>query len=394
MATRTLRGAVAVAGIGETTYYKWGRSPDPEFVLAVKAIMAACDDAGIDPRDIDGFASYANDRNDATRLATALGIKELRFANMVWGGGGAGGAAAVANGAAAVATGLAEVVVVFRALAQGQFGRFGASAGSPVAAGPGAFSAPYGLMSAAQSFAMRMQRLVHERGISLDAQRAVAMASYHHAQNNPRAVMYGRPLRAEDYDSSRWIVEPYRLFDCCQENDGAAAIILVPAERAGDLPHRPAYLLGAAQGTGWREGATVHNSPDYASAGFRTVAPRLYEMAGVGPGDVDCVQSYENFTGGVVMSLIEHGHCSYEGAAEFITVENLTAPLGKLPLNTSGGNLAECYVHGFELHLEAVRQLRGTSPNQVSPCHVSLVAAGPMVAPTSDVVYGSREALG
>jgi acetyl-CoA acetyltransferase len=241
---------------------------------------------------------------------------------------------------------------------------------------------------------MRMQRLVHERGVSLETQRAVALASYHHAQNNPRAVMNGRPLTADDYDRSRWIVEPYRLFDCCMENDGAAAIILVPAERAVDSPHRPAYVLGAAQGTGWREGASVHNSPDYASAGFHTVAPRLYEMAGVRPADVDCVQSYENFTGGVVMSLIEHGHCSYEEANEFLTVENLTAPDGALPLNTSGGNLAECYVHGFELHLEAVRQLRGTSPNQVSPCHVSLVGAGPMVAPTSDVVYGSREALG
>jgi acetyl-CoA acetyltransferase len=393
MAKRTLRGAAAVAGVGETPYYKWGRSPDPEFVLAVKAVLAACADAGIDPRDVDGFASYSGDRNDATRLAAALGIRELRYANMVWGGGGAGGAAAVANGAAAIATGMANRVVVFRALAQGQFGRFGSGAGSPIAAGPGAFSAPYGLLSAAQSFAMRTQRLVHERGVSLDTQRAVAMASYHHAQNNPRAVMHGRPLRSEDYDNSRWIVEPYRLFDCCQENDGAAAIILVPGEEAGDFPHPPAYLLGAAQGTGWREGAGVHNSPDYASAGFRSVAPRLYEMAGLGPSDVDCVQSYENFTGGVVMSLIEHGHCTYEEANEFITMDNLIAPDGKLPLNTSGGNLAECYVHGFELHLEAVRQLRGTSTNPVSPCHVSMVAAGPMVAPTSDVLYGSEEAL-
>jgi hypothetical protein len=125
VSARTLRGRVAIAGIGESRYYPRGKSPDPEFVLALKAILAACEDAAIDPRQIDGFASYANDRNEPARLAAALGISELRLANMQWGAGGAGGSAAVGNAAAAVAAGLASCVVVFRALAQGQFGRFG-----------------------------------------------------------------------------------------------------------------------------------------------------------------------------------------------------------------------------------------------------------------------------
>src|SRR5205814_3537699 len=109
----------------ETQYYKQGGSPDPEFRMCLEAVMAAADDAGLAVDDIDGFASYSNDRNDATRLAAALGLPELRFANMVWGGGGGGGSAAVANAAAAVAAGYAECVVVHRSLAQGQFGRFG-----------------------------------------------------------------------------------------------------------------------------------------------------------------------------------------------------------------------------------------------------------------------------
>ena len=125
MGERTLRGSVAVAGVGETDYYKRGRSPDAEAKLALKAILAACRDAGISPRDIDGFASFSNDRNDPSRLAAALGCRELRFSNMQWGGGGGGGSAAVASAAAAIHGGLAECVVVFRALAQGQFGRFG-----------------------------------------------------------------------------------------------------------------------------------------------------------------------------------------------------------------------------------------------------------------------------
>ena len=135
---RTLRGSVAVVGIGETTYFKRGASPDAEFVLALKAVLAACADAGIDPRDIDGFASYAGDRNEPTRLAAALGIKELRFSNMQWGGGGGGGSGAVGNAAAAVAAGMADCVVVFRALAQGQFGRFGAGSSAATVSGGGA----------------------------------------------------------------------------------------------------------------------------------------------------------------------------------------------------------------------------------------------------------------
>lgn len=393
MTTRSLRGKVAIAGIGETDYYKHGRAPDPEFKLALKAILAACADAGIDPRDIDGFASYSNDRNDPSRIAAALGIKELRFANMQWGGGGGGGAAAVGNASAAVATGMADCVVVFRALAQGQFARFGQGPQSPTVSGDLAFSVPYGLMSPAQRFGMKVMRFFDEHGLTPEVQRGVALASYHHAQANPRAVMYGRPLDAETYDNSRWISEPFRLFDCCQENDGAAALIVVSAERAKDLPHKPCFLLGAAAGSEYRCAAPSHNAPTYASASFTTVAPHLYEMAGCTAKDVDVVQSYENFTGGVVLSLIEHGFCTAEEAPEFLVKENLIAPAGKLPLNTSGGNLAECYMHGLELQLEAIRQVRGESTSQVPDADVSMVCSGPLVTPVSSCIFGSEATL-
>jgi acetyl-CoA acetyltransferase len=388
-----IRGRVAVVGVGETPYYKHGRAPDPEVKLALRAILAACADAGLDPRRIDGFASYSNDRNDPSRLAAALGLPELRFSNMQWGGGGGGGSAAVANAAAAIAAGHAECVVVFRALAQGQFQRFGAAPPAATAAGEAALTFPYGLISPAQRFAMRVMRFLHEHNIGPEAQRAIALASYHHAQANPRAVMHGRPLTAEAYDAARWIVEPFRLFDCCMENDGAAALILVAAERARDLRQRPAYLLGAAQGSEYRNGARGHNAPTYASASFITVAPRLYAMAGLGPKDVSVVQSYENFTGGVLMSLVEHEFFAAEEANEFLTLDNLSAPGGRLPLNTSGGNLAECYMHGLELQIEAVRQLRGQSPSPVPGARVAMVISGPMVTPVSSMLLGTEETL-
>src|SRR5579862_1704247 len=105
---RTLRGKVGVIGVGESTYYKYGRSPDSEFVLVLKAVLAACNDAGISPHDIDGFSSFATDRNGPLRLGAALGIRDLRFSAMQWDGGGGGMAAAVGNAAMAVATGQAE----------------------------------------------------------------------------------------------------------------------------------------------------------------------------------------------------------------------------------------------------------------------------------------------
>ena len=393
MDQRTLRGKVAIVGIGETPYYKHSQSPDPEFKLALMATLAACKDAELDPREIDGWASYSNDRNEPYRLAAALGTKELRSSTMQWGGGGGGNCGAIANGAAAVASGLADCVVAFRALAQGEFGRFGKGATASTITGDGAWQAPYGILSPAQRFAMKVRRFMHENGVRQEALRAIAMASYHHAQLNPRAVMYGKPLTEAKYDASRWIVEPFHLFDCCMENDGSAAVIMVPAERAKDFPNKPVYILGAAAGTDSRVGASAHNTPNYASSGFSTVAPNMWRMAGMSAKDVGVVQSYENFTGGVLMSLVEHGFFKAEEANEFLKLENLIAPSGKMPLNTSGGNLAECYMHGFELITEAVRQIRGTSTAQVPRNDVALVIGGPMVTPVSTLLLGSEATL-
>ena len=393
MSDRTLRGKATVVGVGETQYYKWGRSPDPEFKLAIEAVLIACADAGIDPRDVDGFSSYSNDRSDASRLSAALGCQQLSFASMQWGGGGGGGSGAIANAAAAIATGQAECVVVLRALAQGQFGRFGQGSRSKTVSGQGAHTLPFGLMSAAHQFAMKCNRFMHDYGVNQAALRAISLASYTHAQNNPRAVMYGRPLDEAGYDESRWIVEPFHLFDCCLENDGAAAMVLVSAEKAKDFPHKPCYVLAAVSGSQYRAGAPVHNTPDYASSSFRTVAPRLYDMAKLKPSDVDVLQSYENFTGGVLMSIVEHGFCTPEEVNDFFVVENLVAPTGKLPLNTSGGNLAECYMHGLGLNIEAVRQIRGSSTSQVPGADVAMVGSGPMVTPVSSSIFGSEATL-
>lgn len=387
-----LRGRTAIAGIGASTFYKRGTSPDSEFQLTLKAVLSAIEDAGIDARKVDGFASFNSDRNDPSRMAAALGIEELRFANLFWGGGG-GGSAAVANAAAAVIAGLASCVVVYRGIVQGVGGRYGDGLTIGAYGRDAAYVAPYGLMTPAQWYTMRVVRFMDEHGIGRDALRAISMASYHHAQANPRAVMNGKPLTEEAYDQSRWIVEPHHLFDCCMENDCAAAVVVMSAEAAKDLNQAPVYILGAAQGSEYRNQARIHNAPRYGSASFSTVGPRLFAEARLTPADVDVALSYENFTGGVLMSLIEHGFCKPEDANDFFKLENLIAPTGRLPLNTHGGNLAEAYVHGMGHILEGVRQIRGISSAQVPGASVAFVGSGPMVSPVSNMLLGSGATL-
>jgi acetyl-CoA acetyltransferase len=378
----TIKDRVVICGIGETDYYKQGKAPVPEFVLACQAIQNAARDAGIHVRQIDGFVSYANDRNEPGRLCSALGIDELRYAGLAWGGGGLV-CGAVGTAAAAVLAGYANYVVVHRALAQGQFGRFGRARQEEAVRGSRAFTVPYGLFTPAQMIALRTRRFMDQHRVSQNALAAIALTAYEHAQRNPRAVMYGRPLTREQYDQSRWIVEPFHLFDCCQENDGAAAVIVTTADRARDLRQKPAYLMSAAQGSGDRYTMVTQNAPEYASSNFRGVGRQLFQQAGIGPADVDTAQVYENFTGAVMMTLTDLGFCDPDAAEAFCTVENLRWSGGKLPLNTSGGNLAECYMHGLELVNEAVRQLRGESTCQVESARIALVAGGPATSPVS-----------
>jgi acetyl-CoA acetyltransferase len=316
------------------------------------------------------------------RLAAALGIDEIAYTALAWGGGGLV-CGAIGTAAAALNAGYANYIVVHRALAQGQFGRFGRSRGEQSVAGQRAYTVPYGLFSPAQMIALRTRRFMYEHNVSQDPLAAIALTAYEHAQRNPRAVMYGRPLTRAEYDRSRWIVEPFHLFDCCQENDGAAAVIMTTAGRAQDARAKPAFLMSAAEGSGDRYSMVAQNSPDYASSNFRQVGKRLFERAGISPQDVDNAQVYENFTGAVMMTLSDLGFCDPDEAESFCTVENLTWRGGRLPLNTSGGNLAECYMHGLELVSEAVRQIRGESTCQVDNARTSLVAGGPATSPVS-----------
>jgi acetyl-CoA acetyltransferase len=392
MDAQTLRGKAAVAGVGETTYYRRGGAPDPETALALQAIIRAAESAGLNPKEIDGFVSLREDDTEHWDLAASLGVRELRFSARPWGGGGGAGAGATAIAAAAIATGQARRVAVFRAISQKRH-RHGQGSQAPTVSGWMALHAPYGELSPAQLYAPKIRRFMHDHGVRAEALRAIALAANRHAQANPRALMYGKPLTAADYDAARFIVEPLRLYDCCLESDGAAAMIIVSPEEARDGPNRPCFIVGAAMGAGHRNAAGAFGSPEYGQSHFGSVAPRLWAMAKVSPAEVDVAQCYDHFTGGVLMSLVDHGLVAAEAVNEFFTVENLSAPGGRLPLNTSGGNLAEAYIHGVSLQVEAVRQIWGQSTSQVEDVALSLSIAGSMTFMASSVLFGSEETV-
>ncbi len=384
-----LRGAAAIVGIGQTPYYKRASAPDPEIKLALRAIVAACDDAGINPRDVDGFISYASERNDAQKLMPALGTREVKFAALTWiHGGGIPGALSIA--ASAIAAGQAETIVVYRAMAESSTQRLRVMVAQDDTAAQYLVN---GLESPAQILALRSQRMIEADGVPASTLKVMAQVAYYHARNNPGAYGRNTVLDDETYDNARWISEPFRLFDCSRENDGASAVIVTSAARARHLAKKPAYILSAPMGTLAGGGALEENIRPYSRAGQLGVATRMWAESGYGPKDVDVAQIYQNMTGLGVGALLDHGFCTAENAGEFITFDNLIAPTGKLPVNTSGGDLAEGFIHGMGLVTEAVRQLRGDSVNQVPNAKLSLMTGGPGDTMTSTGLLGTEETL-
>jgi acetyl-CoA acetyltransferase len=289
---------------------------------------------------------------------------------------------------AAISAGYAECVVAFRSLAQGQFHRYGQAGRARRSRGAGAFTVPYGLSTPAQICAMQTMRYMHDHGVTQDSLAEIVLASYAHAQRNPRAIRYGTPLTREEYHASRWIAEPLHLYDCCPENDGAAAMVVTTAERARDLRQPPVSIVAGAHGLPARDGAPAFNEPGFPTAHHGLVGRLLWERAGVGPADVQVAQLYENFTGPVLIALAEMGFCAPGELNDFVAGGNIQWPDGRLPINTSGGNLGEAYIHGFGNIVEAVRQVQGRSTCQVPDVELSLSVSGPGYAPGSAVLFG------
>ena len=383
--------AAAIAGIGATEFSKdSGRS---ELRLAAEATLAALADAGLTPADVDGMVTFTMDSNAEVAVARELGIGELSFFSQIGYGGGAA-CATVHHAAMAVATGAADVVVCYRALNERSGRRFGrvsvGAATMPTTSGvDNGWHYPMGLATPAAMVAMVARRYMHESGATSEDFGQVAVTDRKHAATNPHAWFYERPITLADHQDSRWIAEPLRLLDCCQESDGAVAIVVTSAERARDLRQRPAVIRAAAQGAGPDQFVmtSYYRTEMAALPEMGVVARQLWKQAGIGPEDIRTAILYDHFTPYVLMQLEELGFCKRGEARHFIADGALELG-GRLPLNPHGGQLGEAYIHGMNGIAEAVRQVRGTAVNQVPGDGPVIVTAGTGV-PTSGLILSS-----
>jgi acetyl-CoA acetyltransferase len=386
--SRTLRNRAAIAGIGQTEFSKAsGRS---ELQLACEATKAVLDDAGLMPRDVDGLVTFSMDSSEEAEVARNLGIPTLTmFARISYGGGGACGV--VMQAAMAVATGAADVVVCYRAMNERSGMRFGGSAMMGATMLPPFLDmyGPYGHLSPASWVALQARRYMHEYGVTNEDFGRIAVVDRTHAATNPAAWFYQRPITLADHQASRWIIEPVlRLLDCCQESDGGVALVVTTAERARDLRQPPAVIVAAAQGAAADgELMTSYYRDDITGLPeLAVVAKKLWSESGLAPGDIQTAFLYDHFTPFVLVQLEELGFCERGEAKDFATIETLSLG-GRLPINTSGGLLGEGYIHGMNGITEAVRQIRGTSCNQVGGVEHVLVTAG-TGCPTSGLILG------
>ena len=385
-----LGGKASIVGIGATEFSKEsGRS---EMSLASEAVAAAIADAGLTPSDVDGMVTYSSDNNPEVEIARHVGIGSLRhFSRVHYGGGAACGTVALA--AMAVATGVADVVVCYRAFNERSGRRFGAGIQDiPNAAtaerAQFSWTTPFGQLTPASWVAMVARRYMHLYGATSQDFGRVAVAGRRHAATNPAAWFYNQPITLEEHQASRWIVDPLHLLDCCQESDGGQALVITSAERARDLPNTPALIVATAQGAGEEQWTmTSFFRDDIAQLPeMKVVADELWTSSGLTPADIQTAILYDHFTPYVLMQLEEFGFCGRGEAKDFIKDGALEMG-GTLPINTHGGQLGEAYIHGMNGIAEAVRQVRGTSVNQVDSVENVLVTAGTGV-PTSGLILG------
>ena len=373
-----MRSKAVIVGIGRTEYSRGsGRTT---LAMGAAAARAALADAGLDPARVDGVATYAiGDSSPGPAVAHAAGIDGLHF-NLELLGGGNFATSVVTHAAMAIEAGMCDAVVCFRSL-NGRSGyRYGRADGrgdgggaAMQVGGERQFAAPHGYLTPPQWLALWARQHMHRYGTTCEDLGQIAVTQRAHAAANAHAVQR-KPITLEDYQSGRWINEPFRVFDCALEVDGAVAVVLTTEERARDLRQKPIAILGHAEFTG--HGGSMDQWPDYTTMYSVEAGPRLWARAGVSPQDMDIACMYDCFTYTVMVTLEEFGICERGQVGRYFA-EGRASYGGDVVVNPHGGLLSEGYIHGLNHTFEAVLQLRGQAgARQVADARLALVTAG------------------
>ncbi|MFM0077049.1 thiolase family protein [Paraburkholderia sediminicola] len=355
-ATR-MRRAAAVIGVGHTDWRSdWERSrqgekPADSYGYAVTALRAALDDAGISKDDIDGL--IVGPTTAYERMSEVLGI-DPRWGDQ------ADAVLSVAQAVSAIECGLAETVALVygndQRTAKIQYGGPQAMGGDAILSY--VYHAPWGMTSQGALYALTFQAYKEARGFADADLGRVAVAQRQWASLNPNAVMR-KPITLDDYMAARHICAPLRLYDYCMINDGGVALIITSRERALTAKQKPVFI----EAVGRRDlnaGATSLEPrlTEFYLPAQQDCARQAFEVAGIGPSDVDLFQVYDSFSVHVPLALEGYGYCAVGDAAGFLRDKGI-GPGGALPTNTSGGHLSESYMQGWAHQIECVRQLRG-----------------------------------
>jgi acetyl-CoA acetyltransferase len=373
-AVRSLRDRCAIVGAGTS---RLGQVPGVSSLdLTIEAIANALDDAGLQPKDIDGIICRGPDESYAhhQHVGERLGLN-VRFSTSL-DNGGASQILSVMLAVMAIEAGLATTVVC--GYGRDAWSRTHRSEETrvkqrtrPESQYVQEFGPEYGYFGAVAAHAFGAQRHMHEFGTTREQFAEVAIACREHALKNPAAQMK-KPLTLDDYFKARLIVSPFNLFDCSLRSDGAGAVIVTSADRARDLRAPPVLVRGFGSFnnlTGWFADDNM----------IRTAAKEsgeiAYRMAGLGPSDVTTAQLYDCFTYMVVVQLEDYGFCKKGEGGPFVQSGALRLD-GRLPTNTSGGQLSEAHVEGMLQIVEGVRQLRRSYPavRQVKDAEIALIS--------------------
>ena len=364
-----LRDKAAISGIGETEYTRG--TTKSGLALQLEASLKAIDDAGLSPREIDGIIPYFPGGGIAEDFVANLGLPDLTLSAFIPMGG-ATCVAAIQTAAMAVATGVCKNVLI----SVGRTGYSGARVSSrlqqfPQFALAAEFELPIGLFAPAQLYAQGARRHMQLYGTTARQFAEVAVVTRNHAILNGNVVM-NKPLTVEEHHASRMISDPFRLFDCSLESDGGAAIVVSASDRAKSLKKPLVTVMGVAEGHP-ESPASIAQRPDLLEFGLVKAAARGYEMAGVGPADMDLAEIYDCFTFTVINQLEILGFCQKGEGGPFV-MDGRIALGGALPVNTHGGLLSQGHVVGLNHVIELTRQLRGEAGRaQVKDAEMGLV---------------------
>lgn len=368
---------IAIAGVGDVDYAKLYHStkqltsPRDPYALGAEAFKNALKDAGIKKDDLDGVICV-RDLTKYDYFCYKVGFSKPMVINGLNSQGRQSGLA-VQYAAMAIASGQANTVaVVYANVGRSSKYNYGSDGNS---------SDPYGLIhgmtSPGAQVATMFNRYRYEFGGTEEHLYKIAANNRYHAGMNEHSV-FKAPLTRDEYMKSRYITEPFRLYDYCMISDGAVCMILTTLERAASMKKPVVEMIGTST---CGDMANSYMKQDFFYTAIRNMSTNLYAQAGIDAGGCNVIQIYDNFTATVMYTIEGIGLAERGGAGDYIDKQGLSLGQAKIPINTCGGHTSEAYMQGWNHHVECVRQLRGEcGDRQVKDCKLAMyVCASPIV---------------